>query len=489
MRLPFFHLERVHEPGHSCTRPLVELVLEEHRSDGQPLGDFIAPAAISIQPDHVILDRQFARALALVGLPPVVDIGWLEPLVASTLPSEVALYVSPADVGRVAVRLARRHVRLMSSQLSDAFDGRLADPEIAAGKDEIANLRDALARGTELPFEFALYVLVRARSRAELDRLTRAAQDVLAALSGRLAIARLQQEAGLHACLPEGSDALGVRHLLETSSLVTAYPFPPAGLVVRLPLAPLSVIGCFTHGGQASAYRHLRSLLDRGLVNALVNPWRTSGRPARLLSTTRLGLDMLARSRGIDPHVLVRSSATERVRGHRLMAELGGRLAAYELLGLVAVTHPGEVTLVNWERPWCREMGAATAPTGQAARVIRFPAAATLGWASAEGTLASEYLLVPDTGGLAIPALRATLSRLAEYQSDAPQSRSTFVIIATMTARRATAWTRLVESASTGRGLPRFAYKVRIWDNLRRTAEVRLEAPVQFAGVPGARMR
>src|SRR5439155_24699379 len=68
------------------------------------------------------------------------------------------------------------------------------------------------------------------RSRAELDGLTRTAQDVLATLSGRLAIARLQQEAGLHACLPEGSDAVGVRHLLETSSLVTAYPFPPAGL-------------------------------------------------------------------------------------------------------------------------------------------------------------------------------------------------------------------------------------------------------------------
>jgi hypothetical protein len=232
MRLPFVHLERVHEARPSRSRPLVEFVLDEPESSGQPLGDLIAPMAISIAPDHLILDGRFARVLALVGLPPVVDIGWLEPLVAATLPSEVALYVAPGDVGRVASHLARRHVRLQSSQLSDAAEGRLADPEIAAGEDEIADLREALARGTERPFEFGLYVLLRARSRPELDRLTRAAQDVLAILSGRLAIVRLQQEAGLHACLPEGTDALGMRHLLETSSLVTAYPFPPGGLDV-----------------------------------------------------------------------------------------------------------------------------------------------------------------------------------------------------------------------------------------------------------------
>jgi hypothetical protein len=255
-------------------------------------------------------------------------------------------------------------------------------------------------------------------------------------------------------------------------------------LVARLPLAPLSVVGRFTDGGQASAYRHLRGLLDRGLVNALVSPWRTSGRPARLLSTTRLGLGLVARCRGRDPHALPRRSVPERVRRHHLLAELPGRLAAYELLGLLALTHPGKVSLLNWERPWRRVLGPTAASPWQSARRIRFPAAAMLGWASVEGTLATEYLLVPDTGGLAIPALRLYLARLAEYQPDLPQSHATSIIIATTTARRATAWTRLVESASTGRGLPRLAREVRLWDDLRRAAEVRRET-LAFAEKPG----
>jgi hypothetical protein len=247
-------------------------------------------------------------------------------------------------------------------------------------------------------------------------------------------------------------------------------------LLVRLPLAPLSVIACFADGGRASAYRRLRSLLNRGLLSALVCPWRTSGRPARLLATTRMGLDMLA-PRALDPHVLARRSGAERVQRARLMAELPGRLAAYELLRLVALAHPGEVTLVNWERPWRRVIGPADVSNRQAAPVVRLPAAATLDWASSGGTLASEYLLVPDTGGLAIPALRATLARLAQYQSDVPQSHS-MLVVATTTARRAVAWTRLVESASTGRGLPTLAYEVHLWEDLHQLAEVRHERAV-----------
>ena len=34
------------------------------------------------------------------------------------------------------------------------------------------------------------------------------------------------------------------------------------------------------------------------------------------------------------------------------MAELPGRLAAYELLGMLAAAHPGAVRLVRWERPF-----------------------------------------------------------------------------------------------------------------------------------------
>jgi hypothetical protein len=236
MRLPYLHLERAGPAvSQSAFRPravIERLPIAPNPTPwaDRPLADLVAPAAIGIAPDHLVLDGQFARVLALVGLPPAADPGWLEPLVAATLPADVALFIAPADVGATAGHLASRQSRLQSSLGHDAADGRPADPNLLAADEQIGHLRHALARGAEQPFTAALYVLLHACSRAELDRRTRQAQDAVAALGGRLVLARLQQEAGLHACTPEGTDALGLAHPLETSSLVTAYPFPPAGL-------------------------------------------------------------------------------------------------------------------------------------------------------------------------------------------------------------------------------------------------------------------
>jgi hypothetical protein len=234
MRIPFVRLESTAAAmAGAAFRPRAVIApLDGHHSpvDEVSLADLVAPSAIHIAVDQLVIDGQFARVLALVGLPPSVDAGWLEPLVAGSLPAEVSLFVVPAERGDVAGQLTRRHVRLQSSLGHDLGEGRPADPNLVAAEEQTARLRHALARGVELPFEVSLYVLLRARSRAELESLTRVAQDVVATLGGRLAIARLQQEAGLHACLPEGQDALSLRHPLETSSVVTAYPFPPSAL-------------------------------------------------------------------------------------------------------------------------------------------------------------------------------------------------------------------------------------------------------------------
>ena len=241
-------------------------------------------------------------------------------------------------------------------------------------------------------------------------------------------------------------------------------------LVARLPLAPPWVIADFSGGGRSLAYRHLRSLLERSLVSALLNPWRTSGRPARLLYTTRLGLDALVRSGAIDPQYLVGQSGADHVQPGRLLADLPGRLAAYELLGLLAAAHPGEVTLMNWERPWRRVIGPTGGAAGRTAPVVRLPAAATLAWTRAEGTIVTDYLLVPDTGGLAIPALGTSLARLGECQAKVPGSPAT-LIIATTTARRAAAWTRLLVEIGSTCGPAALGADVSLWEELRRLVQ------------------
>jgi len=114
-------------------------------------------------------------------------------------------------------------------------------------------------------------------------------------------------------------------------------------------------------------------------------------------------------------------------------------------------------------------IGPAAGAARRTARVARLPAAATLAW-GAGGSIATNYLLVPDTGGLALPALRTSLARLAEYQATTPDSRAT-LLIATTTARRAAAWARLLDDTAHIHGAPALTMQVSLWEDLRRQAQ------------------
>ena len=85
------------------------------------------------------------------------------------------------------------------------------------------------------------------------------------------------------------------------------------------------------------------------------------------------------------------------------------------------------------------------------------------------GWVASNYLRVPDTGGLAIPAMSGSMRRVAEYRSQESHSART-LIVATTTSRRAAAWTRLLEEIAAAHASAAFSAEVMLWDELCGTA-------------------
>src|SRR5206468_1024028 len=159
----------------------------------------------------------------------------------------------------------------------------------------------------------------------------------------------------------------------------------------------------------STSHHRVRHLWGRGLLTAIATPLRTEGRPARLLLPTQLGLEILARCGAVQPGLQAGLLGLHRITSSRLLLDLPGRLATYELLALLAATGPGLASLEAWERPWRRALPPAARTTGNTGRLVRLPAAATLTWDSPDGMISSRCLLVPDTGGLALPALRGML--------------------------------------------------------------------------------
>jgi conjugal transfer ATP-binding protein TraC len=197
------------------------------------LVDLVAPAAVEVARDHLQLEYQYARVLAVVGYPRVVSAGWLQPLLDFEQPIEVCLHVHPLATAAIVKLLGHKLVQLQSSRLIDERGGRLADPEREVAFEDAERLRDALQRGEERVFSVSLYVLLRAASLRALDDLTRRVESTLDGMLAHSRVAILEQERGFRACLPEGSDDLLVYRNLDTSSLVTTFPFTSTTLAME----------------------------------------------------------------------------------------------------------------------------------------------------------------------------------------------------------------------------------------------------------------
>jgi conjugal transfer ATP-binding protein TraC len=217
------------QPSSSTTQPLSS---EERRFalGTRSLADLVAPAVVEVTRDHLRLEYQFARVLAVTGYPRSVSPGWLAPLVDFEHPLELSLHVHPLETAVVVKLLGHKLVQLQSSRLVDLRGGRLADPEREVAFEDAERLRDALQRGEERVFSVSLYILVRASSPRMLDDLTRRVETTLDGMLAHSRVAILEQERAFRACLPTANDGLLIYRNLDTSSLATTFPFASSSL-------------------------------------------------------------------------------------------------------------------------------------------------------------------------------------------------------------------------------------------------------------------
>ncbi len=195
--------------------------------------DVVAPAALEERRDHLALDGELSRVLALHDYPRHVSPDWLGRLVDSDGPLDLSLHLEPLDSGEAISHLTHRLVALQSSRLLDARGGRIAPAEREVAYEDAARLRDALERGDERVFSTSLYLRLRGRSRRELERATERARATLTGMMAGARPALYEMLPGLLSCLPAGQDHLGRRRNLDTSSVATMIPFSSSQLTVE----------------------------------------------------------------------------------------------------------------------------------------------------------------------------------------------------------------------------------------------------------------
>ena len=187
--------------------------------------DIIAPSALKINPDHIVLGTRYARTIYVVAYPRYLMTGWFAPIINLNVSLDIAMFIEPMSSEKVLKTLRSKAAQIQAGIASNIEKGMVRDPILDAAMKDVETLRDKLTMGTEKFFHFGLYITIYAKNTEELEKIT---TEVETMLGHKLVMSRravFQGEQGFNSTLPFGLDDLGVTSPMNTGPLSTSFPF------------------------------------------------------------------------------------------------------------------------------------------------------------------------------------------------------------------------------------------------------------------------
>lgn len=194
--------------------------------------DIIAPAAMEVDFNHVLIGTKYFRTFFAVTYPTQVTQNWLSPLINFDSPLDISTFYYPIDTAAVLQKLRRKIGEMEATMNLDLENGKVIDPNVKVNLEDAKKMQEELARGNEKFFHFALYVTIRASSLKDLEKISKDVEGTLATIGVVVKPATLQQEQGLQSTLPLCLDKLYLTRNMDTTSLATTFPFVSTSLTM-----------------------------------------------------------------------------------------------------------------------------------------------------------------------------------------------------------------------------------------------------------------
>ncbi|MDE2967376.1 MAG: ATP-binding protein [Chloroflexota bacterium] len=222
--------------------------LSIHPLEGEPLQRLVIAAALGGSPARTTRDGpvevqlnqrsiklggRLARSLHLSKWPRSLAPGFLQQLMATGAPMDIALHLGPIPSEQAARQLEWQKVRFESARSLSLRRGKTMSPEAEIALEDVSRLRDNVQRGRERLFHASLSLTLHADDPDTLDELTQRASAHFAAALGQLDPLPFRQREGLLSTQPLSLNAVAHWRTLDTSSVARCFPFSPPDLDTR----------------------------------------------------------------------------------------------------------------------------------------------------------------------------------------------------------------------------------------------------------------
>jgi len=187
--------------------------------------DAIAPGAVEIDFNYILIDGWYYRTLFISGYPRFVGANWLSSIVNFEHSLDISMFYYPIKSKDILDDLRKKITELETQRAIDKENGKIPDAAVEAALSDAQNLQDQLVKGVEKFFQLSFYLTIPAQSLEELNYITADLMQSLATLLLIPKVASLQMEDAFASCIPQGLDKLMITRNMDTTSIATTFPF------------------------------------------------------------------------------------------------------------------------------------------------------------------------------------------------------------------------------------------------------------------------
>jgi type IV secretory pathway VirB4 component len=187
--------------------------------------DAIAPGAVEIDFNYVLIDGWYYRTLFISGYPRFVGANWLSSIVNFEHSLDISMFYYPIKSRDILDDLRKKITELETQRAIDKENGKIPDAAVEAALSDAQNLQDQLVKGVEKFFQISFYLTIPAQTLEELNYVTADLMQSLATLLLIPKVASLQMEEAFSSCIPQGLDKLMITRNMDTTSIATTFPF------------------------------------------------------------------------------------------------------------------------------------------------------------------------------------------------------------------------------------------------------------------------
>lgn len=187
--------------------------------------DVIAPSAIGVFQNYIKAGEKIAKTFFVLTFPQTVSSGWLSPIINFDEIIDISIFIYPVSTEKIVRQLQRKLTEIEANIMEREEKGLIRDPALEAGRQNIEELRDKLARAEEKMFRAGIYFTIYANSKGALEKNERSIVQMFESTLIYTKPAVFRQKEGFHSVSPLLLDQLNTTTSMNTAPLSTLFPF------------------------------------------------------------------------------------------------------------------------------------------------------------------------------------------------------------------------------------------------------------------------